>query len=378
MKAGDDTKDKNEKEDLKKAITFLLSKDLQEYPLEKKKEFLLQKLPADTVEKAIELYPAILNNVEEKIEEYKAKNDNKSTDASLFSSFFDIGILSSVLLATLGINYLLDLNRNKKNDLFYKECERKLNEELQKNTREMKTEISNEFGSYVKKDQIGDKINEQLTAFSQTRGLNLNLSQKTVKDEIVAIKKELDAKESKINEVKIKIDQSGLMLKQDILKEIKGMIEENSKQLLVQIIENQDKLLMQGKLISSPGGTFASIEKEKVEDKGEKIIESNDNDFISILKSAIEHDVEMRKLPDVLKFQFSKILSSIKNPNISGPRIINISNSDYRRINQEILSKLFLSSGFISKDSKIYELDEKKLNVLEEVVNSLNTFNINN
>jgi hypothetical protein len=44
-------------------------------------------------------------------------------------------MLSTILLSSLGINYLLDLNRNKKNDMFYKEVEKKLNEELTKNIR---------------------------------------------------------------------------------------------------------------------------------------------------------------------------------------------------------------------------------------------------
>ena len=55
-------------DDLKKALAFLLEKEMKDYSLEKKKEFLLKKVSPEIVEKAISLYPLIENNISQNIE----------------------------------------------------------------------------------------------------------------------------------------------------------------------------------------------------------------------------------------------------------------------------------------------------------------------
>jgi hypothetical protein len=357
-----------EKEDLKKAISFLISKDLQDYSLEKKKEFLCQKLPKLTVEKAMEIYPLILNNIHNKIEEYK-QNENKSQTSSMFSSFFDIGILSSVLLATFGINYILDLNRNKKNDLFYKEIEKKLNEELVKNTNEMKEEISNQLSSYVKIENINDKVNEQLTSFTNQRGLNLNLSNKTVKDDIICLKKELEENNTKIKEAEVKIEQNKLLLKEEILTDIKKLIEENSKQLLVKIIENQDKLLVLGKEASASDKNSIPAQNNTCVDNTistNKINEKKDDDFESNLISALQgiNDDEKSKVLGQLLIQFRTINEAKESGNPA--MAINIRHANFKSINQILLTKLLISAGFVNSDGTKYTIDENKFNELEK------------
>ena len=116
----------NSDSDLKRALTFLLSKEMKEYSLEKRKEFLLKKLSPSVVEKAIDLYQTIEINMKNNIDEILKKNKQQSSkNGAFWSSLFDLGILSTVLLTSLGINYLIDLNRNKKNEMFFREVEKK-------------------------------------------------------------------------------------------------------------------------------------------------------------------------------------------------------------------------------------------------------------
>ena len=218
--------------DLKKAVTFLLSKEMKEYSLDKKREFLLKKLPSNVVDKAIELYPIFENNVNAQIQEYKTKGQTDS-EKSFFSSFFDFGMLSSVILTTLGLNYLLDLNRNKKNDLFYKDTEKKINEEINKITDEMKSKISAELSEYVKSEGLNDKINSQILINNQQKGLTLNLSSKNLKEEVLNLQKKLETSEVKIRELNNKIENNSLMLKQEMIKEIKNIVEDNNTKLLM-------------------------------------------------------------------------------------------------------------------------------------------------
>ena len=69
----------NSDSDLKRALTFLLSKEMKEYSLEKRKEFLLKKLSPSVVEKAIDLYQTIEINMKNNIDEILKKNKQQSS-----------------------------------------------------------------------------------------------------------------------------------------------------------------------------------------------------------------------------------------------------------------------------------------------------------
>jgi hypothetical protein len=251
----------NNDDDLKKALAFLLEKEMKDFSLEKKKEFLLKKVSPEIVEKAISLYPLMETNINQSLEEFK-----KDSKSGFFDSFFDFGTISTVLLSTLGINYLIDLNRDKKTDLFYKEIEKKIKEELFKNTQDMKIEINNQLQGFVKKDEVADLIKEQLDVFTKQRGLNLNLSSKTMKENIVAIQGDLNKLDNKVKEVAVKMENNNLIFKQEMLKELNSIISENNNKLLIQIIENQNKLLLNNKLPEESTEKPEKIEKiEKIE-----------------------------------------------------------------------------------------------------------------
>ena len=225
--------------DLQKALTFLLSKEMQEYSIEKKKEFLLSKLPSETVEKALSVFPLIESKISTKIKELKQEGSHES----FFSFLPSLGVLSSVLLSTLGLNYLLDLNRNKKNDLFYKECEKRINDDLQKLSKDIRSEISTELNEYVTKESFKEKVNSQIVEYSHQRGLNLNLSTKSVKEEIVKIKEDIITKDKFLKDIEVKIENNKVLLKSEIIRETNQIMEENNNKMLMKIIENQDKLL---------------------------------------------------------------------------------------------------------------------------------------
>ena len=93
---------------LSKALAFLISEESKEISLDLKKKFLLSKLPEEIVNEALEIYPNLLNI-----------NNNKNEKKSfLLSSLFDVGIITSSIVITLLMNYLLDVNREKKNEIF--------------------------------------------------------------------------------------------------------------------------------------------------------------------------------------------------------------------------------------------------------------------
>jgi len=205
---------------------------------------LLKKLSPSIVEKAIDLYQTIEINMKNNIDEILKKNKEQSTkNGTFWSSLFDLGILSTVLLSSLGINYLIDLNRNKKNEMFYREVEKKLNEELTKNTKEMKNEINSQLLEYVPTNTFKNEINNQIVEFTQQRGLSLNLSSKSLREEISEVKKSFEKIDKKMKDVNVKIENTNLLLKQEMVKDLQNMIEENNKKILIKIIENQNKLL---------------------------------------------------------------------------------------------------------------------------------------
>jgi hypothetical protein len=229
-------------EDLKKAVAFLLSKELKDFSTEKKRDFLMQKLPKDAVEKAFNMLPLIEGSIQQKVEEVASKFE-KENEKTFFSSFFDIGLISSVLLATLGINYVLDLNRNRKNNLFFKECEKKFAEQLENNAKEVKAEISKEISNYPKSEDVVRQIQIELESYSQKKGLTLSLTPKTVKEELRKIKEAQENQEATIKLLTEQIEKTTQNIELKLAKDFMEKIEENNRIQLKQIIETQNKLL---------------------------------------------------------------------------------------------------------------------------------------
>ncbi len=241
MNEGADEKTEKNK-NLTKALAFLFSKEAQEISIEEKKKFLLTKLPEDIVNQAMELYPQIQNLSIDNMNKEKHSN-------SIFSSLFDVGILSSAILASLLVNFLFDINKEKKNQFFEKELAKKLNEEQQKNNEEIKKEIDSKMEQYIEKKEISSAINQELEIFSQGKGLTVNPS-------LSKIKKEIDDKEKIIN----------------------GLIEETTKLKDIMIMNEKAKK----REIAKEKEAYTEI-KNQIENIEKKIIPiKNENHFIGV------------------------------------------------------------------------------------------------
>ena len=150
---------------LSKAIAFLISEESKEISLELKKKFLLSKLPEEIVNEALEIY---IN--------FENINNKKEKKESLLNSLFDIGIITSSIVISLLMNYLLDINRDKKNEIFYDNIKNKMNEEIENKMNQFNNEINNSVNNFVQKNELNDEINNQLELFSKGKGLTVNLS----------------------------------------------------------------------------------------------------------------------------------------------------------------------------------------------------------
>jgi hypothetical protein len=181
----------------------------------------------------------------------------------------------------------------------------------------MKKEISNELSNFCKKTEVEDKIKEKIQLQNQSAGLNLNLGSKNLKENINNLKIELSAHEHKLKEMSVKIDNSGVIMKQDVLKEITSLIEENNKNLLMKIIEMQNKLILDTNNINNANVNKKKNIQEKLEDVQDKSIkydsiakaENNsinfkkkvDNEASENLNSVIYCNKEARGDPEKMK-----------------------------------------------------------------------------
>ena len=218
----------NNNKDLIKALSFLLSKESQEYPIEQKRQFLLTKLPEDTVNQAIDLYPSIQKNI---------TSTNEENSQSMFSSMFDIGILTSSILTSLIINFLFDINREKKNISFSNELSTRLNEEQLENNESIKKEIDNKLDDYVEKKDLPIAVNKEIEVFSHGQPLTINPSLAKVNKDMTMMKNDIMALNSKI-------DDSMYILSKTVKEDIKSILSQyfpqssNSKEEVINTCNN--------------------------------------------------------------------------------------------------------------------------------------------
>jgi len=338
-------------EDLKKAIIFLLGKELKDYSLEKKKEYLSKKISIETLEKAMELYPIIEANTNSKIEDYIKEYEKKNTKTSFFDGLFDVGVLTTVIISTLGINYLLDLQRNKKNELFYRESEKKLNEELIKISENMKKELANELNSFCKKTEVDEKIKEKITLQNQNAGLNLNLGSKNVKENINSLKTELSVQEHKLKEMSVKLENSGVILKQDVLRELGNIIEENNKNLLLKIIEMQNKLIINNTNLNANNTKNSKSYDNSNENKTMNEGTLQQENMINFIKDSQQSKLINKSTTDLNKLNDRKNNPVITNEIINTPEKIS-NNIDQNMNNPQKIKDLenYFKSEFNNKE----------------------------
>ena len=210
---------------LSKALAFLISEESKEISLDLKKKFLLSKLPEEIVNEALEIYPNLLNI-----------NNNKNEKKSfLLSSLFDVGIITSSIVITLLMNYLLDVNREKKNEIYINNIEKKINEENENKINDFKNDINNTLNCFVQKKDLSNEINNHLELFSQGKGLTVNLSLSKVKSEIENIKNDMIILNTKI--------ENNNILVQNIKDDIQNISKFNFENVKFEVNEKLKKLI---------------------------------------------------------------------------------------------------------------------------------------
>ena len=218
-------KENEHSKNLSKALAFLISEESKEISLELKKKFLLSKLPEEIVNEALEIYPNLLNI-----------NNNKNEKKSfLLSSLFDVGIITSSIVITLLMNYLLDVNREKKNEIFINNIEKKINEENENKINDFKNDINNTLNCFVQKKDLSNEINNHLELFSQGKGLTVNLSLSKVKSEIENIKNDMIILNTKI--------ENNNILVQNIKDDIQNISKFNFENVKFEVNEKLKKLI---------------------------------------------------------------------------------------------------------------------------------------
>ena len=317
----DNLENNNKEKDLLKALTFLFDKETEDISIESKKEFLLKKLPENIVNTAISIYPRINNIILE-------KNKNNNDPKILFSTIFDIGIITSSLLTSLFINYLLDIMRDKKNQIFLNNFEKTLSENFENKLNEYKEENKIEFNNYVKIENLDEYMNNFLDKYSQNKGLTVNPSLAKIKNDINTIQNNL------IN-INTKIENNNFELKNSFKNEIKNILNDyfNNKNI------NENNIII------------------------------NENDeCLNLIKKFNKDELNN------LIFHFEKILNdtTIK---------INIQNENFKNYDINLLTNLFLKSGLNYKENSknIFLLNneennklllQKSLNLLKKFLNS--------
>ena len=290
---------------LSKALAFLISEESKEISLELKKKFLLSKLPEEIVNEALEIYPNLLNI-----------NNNKNEKKSfLLSSLFDVGIITSSIVITLLMNYLLDVNREKKNEIYINNIEKKLNEENENKINDFKNDINNTLNCFVQKKDLSNEINNHLELFSQGKGLTVNLSLSKVKSEIENIKNDMIILNTKI--------ENNNILVQNIKDDIQNISKFNFENVKFEVNEKLKKLI----------------------DKKE-----------SLLKEIL--------------FQLEKIFD---NPNSNNK--INIQNESFKSYDNDLLINILKECGLSNYQNSqtVFFLEKEKKENLEKLKNSILT-----
>ena len=290
---------------LSKALAFLISEESKEISLELKKKFLLSKLPEEIVNEALEIYPNLLNI-----------NNNKNEKKSfLLSSLFDVGIITSSIVITLLMNYLLDVNREKKNEIYINNIEKKLNEENENKINDFKNDINNTLNCFVQKKDLSNEINNHLELFSQGKGLTVNLSLSKVKSEIENIKNDMIILNTKI--------ENNNILVQNIKDDIQNISKFNFENVKFEVNEKLKKLI----------------------DKKE-----------SLLKEIL--------------FQLEKIFD---NPNSNNK--INIQNESFKSYDNDLLINILKECGLSNYQNSqtVFFLEKEKKENLEKLKNAILT-----
>lgn len=237
-------------DEVQQALFFLLSKELEHKSIEDKKEFLKTKISEESIDEALSLLPLVNKMIsleKEKIKE-NSINNNANTNTNNNNNILDylkgFSIYSSLIFATLGINYLFDLVRNKKNEVFYRNIETKLNTEINNLSTNINKHFSDEMSNYVKKDEFGVFYETQNREDSISKGLKLNPLSQNTKTQVKQLHEDVSSLKVKLDKLSNTTENNRIMIKQDIVKECEGIINKKNEEIVGKIGEEQKEFLL--------------------------------------------------------------------------------------------------------------------------------------
>lgn len=404
------TKEKETDREFQAALNLLLSKELADFPLERKRDFLYSKFPKDLVDKAISVLPEVssyIKNYTSQVERTLGQSHRQTSNEPnrVFKSLTDIGLLSTVVITTLGVNYLLDLNRNKKNETFYNEVQGRLDEQAERNSKSLREMLNNELENFCKKDDLEFYLRKSVKEYNESKGISLNAIGNGTKAKVGTLDREVQGLSQKVKELEVKIDNSRLILQQSLEAECGKILEKSSKELIKQLREDQSNFLIQlsEKLLvggvrnakesnSCTQGDLQRIDnslkthepkqiedniKEPAEDKAKEEAPSGFEPKLRALAEAIENKDLLKSFLSTLKVGFSNILVSAEDENDKKFSSINLNNANFKRLqrNKEV-SELIEAAGFKREsESKLTLADkdqlERSVHVLSNVVEDM-------
>ena len=211
-------------QDIQKALLFFMSKEMQHKSLEEKKKYLATKISKEAIDEAILLLPTISNLID------MHKSDNKVSN-TLVDYLKGFSIYTSLILATLGINYVLDLTRNKKNEVFYRNVDSKLQSEVKNLSENLQKNVFNQMEHFVKTSEFSELYKKTTKELNLEKGIILNPLPNSIKVQVSELKDETNQIKQKIDNYILKNENSKIMQKQEILNECAVEIEKSNNDL---------------------------------------------------------------------------------------------------------------------------------------------------
>jgi hypothetical protein len=330
--------------EIEKAITFLLSKELKDKSLIEKKDFLKKKLNEKSLEKAMKIYPILDRILETETKKIEAENKIEP-----FKYLKELGLYSTLIITTLGVNYLLDLSRNKRFHLANKELETRINQELIKTSEKITEDIKKELKDYLPINKFEEKYKESYENTSKIMKLHPNKNSNIL---LKQIEGENKINTDKINEMKNKIETLKITMTKEIKDDCSKLINKLTNEFLNKF---ETKIEPKTEIKHSNQEENAIIESSLTVETKE-----GENEDEIIFKNIIDNVDEEAKSSffSVLTMQINKIIES----NEEKGQTININNMVYKKLkNNENLSRLLINIGFVKSSEFLYVLDNKSL-----------------
>ena len=202
------------------------------------------------------------------------------------------------------MNYLLDVNREKKNEIYINNIEKKLNEENENKINDFKNDINNTLNCFVQKKDLSNEINNHLELFSQGKGLTVNLSLSKVKSEIETIKNDLIILNTKIENNNILVQNISKFnfenVKFEVNEKLKKLIDKKES-LLKEILFQLEKIFDNPKL------------NNKINIQNESFKSYDNNLLINILKECGLSNYQNSQTVFFLENEKKESLEKLKN-----------------------------------------------------------------